>query len=103
MRDSKTVDRWWLLALTLAVLLPAPALAVAAPPSDKLLRIGILDRTPVTVNAANVEAFRQGLRELGYVEGRHFVIEYRSAEGEDERFPALARQLVQSKVDLILT
>ena len=55
------------------------------------------------MNAANVDAFRQGLRELGYVEGRNFVIEYRSADGRDERFPGLAVELVRLKVDVILT
>jgi len=52
---------------------------------------------------ANVNSFRQGLRELGYVEGESFVIEYRSADGRDERFPDLATELVRLKMDLILT
>jgi putative ABC transport system substrate-binding protein len=49
------------------------------------------------------EAFRQGLRDLGYVEGRNVVIEYRDAEGKLERFPALAAALVALKVDVIVT
>ena len=57
----------------------------------------------MVVNAANVDSFRQGLRELGYVEGDTFVIEYRSADGRDVRFPGLATELVRLKVDLILT
>src|SRR5216684_3170431 len=56
-----------------------------------------------TLNTANLDAFRQGLRELGYVEGRDFVIEYRSADGRPERFPGLATELVRLKVDLIVT
>jgi ABC-type uncharacterized transport system substrate-binding protein len=81
-----------------------PALpGVEAGPPDKLHRIGMLERTPTATNAANVEGFRQGLRELGYVEDKTFAIEYRSADGHDDRFPALAAELVQLKVDLILT
>jgi putative ABC transport system substrate-binding protein len=49
-----------------------------------------------------VDAFRQGLRELGYVEGQTIAIEYRWAEGEEERFPGLASALVHLKVDVIL-
>jgi putative tryptophan/tyrosine transport system substrate-binding protein len=63
----------------------------------------MLERTPAAMNAANVEGFRQRLRELGYVERESFVIEYRSADGHDDRFPALAAELVRLKVDLILT
>ena len=70
--------------------------------SEKLRRIGMLERTPAAVNSANVEALRQGLRELGYIEGETFTIEYRSADGRDERFPSLAADLVGSRVDLIV-
>jgi putative ABC transport system substrate-binding protein len=82
--------------------LAAPCGVDAGQP-EKLYRIGMLDRTSATINAANVEGFRQGLRELGYVEGKSFVIEYRSADGHDERFPALAAELVRLNVDLIVT
>lgn len=77
--------------------------AVAAQPADKIYRIGMLERTPSAVNAANLDAFRQGLRALGYTEGKNLVIEYRSADGRDERFRELAAELVGLKVDLILT
>lgn len=76
---------------------------VDAGPPEKLYRIGMLERTSPAVNAANVDRFRQGLRDFGYVEGVSFAIEYRSAEGLDERFPSLATELVRSKVDLIVT
>src|SRR5262245_58411512 len=76
--------------------------ATTAGQPDKLYRIGMLERTPMELNATNVEAFRQGLRELGYVEGKNLVIEYRSADGHDERFPALAAELAQLPVDLML-
>jgi putative ABC transport system substrate-binding protein len=81
----------------------ATPLAIDAQRPEKLYRIGVLERTSTAINAANLEGFRQGLRELGYVEGKSFVIEYRSADGRDERFPSLAAELVRLKVDLILT
>ena len=91
------------LALALVVLLIRAPLGVDAAQPEKLYRIGMLERTSVATNAANVDAFRQGLRERGYVEGESFLIEYRSADGHDERFPALATELVRLKVDVILT
>ncbi|HEX2439896.1 MAG TPA: ABC transporter substrate-binding protein [Methylomirabilota bacterium] len=85
----------------LVVSITAPVFSHAAEP-ERLRRIGMLERTPATQSSANLEAFRQGLRELGWVEGQTFVIEYRSADGHDERFPALATELVAMKVDLLM-
>src|SRR2546425_52155 len=81
-------------------LLAAP-LAAEAQQAAKAARLGYLaaDRA---ANPHLQEAFRQGLRELGYVEGRNLVIEYRDAEGKLERFPALAAELVALKVDVIV-
>jgi putative ABC transport system substrate-binding protein len=84
-----------------AVLAAAPVAEAQQP--RKLYRIGMIERTSTVVNAANVNSFRQGLRDLGYVEGEGYVIEYRSAEGRDDQFPALAADLVRLKVDLIVT
>lgn len=81
----------------------APIAIEAQPAADKVYRIGMLERTSAVINAANLEAFRQGLRALGYVEGKNLAIEYRSANGRDERFRDLAAELVALKVDLILT
>ena len=67
----------------------------------KIPRIGFLSIT--TNPMPQVSAFRQGLRELGYVEGKNLVIIYRSAEGRPKRLPALAAELVALKVDLIVT
>jgi len=88
---------------TLAGGLFTAPLAAKAQQLDRPYRIGMLERTSTAVNAANVNAFRQGLRERGYVEGERFVIDYRSADGRDEQFPILAAEMVQSKVSLILT
>ena len=66
-------------------------------------RIGFLSGGSPTTNPARTEAFRQGLRELGYVEGKNIVIEWRSAEGKSERVPALAAELVRLNLDVIVT
>jgi ABC-type uncharacterized transport system substrate-binding protein len=78
-------------------------LAAEAQPAGKVYRIGILEAIPAAQNAANLAALRKGLRDLGYVEGRNLIIEYRSADGRAERFPDLASELVRLKVDLIVT
>jgi putative ABC transport system substrate-binding protein len=83
-------------------LLAAP-LIVEAQQAGKVYRIGILETIPAAQNAANLAALRKGLRDLGYVEGRNLIIEYRSADGRAERFPDLASELVRLKVDLIVT
>lgn len=62
----------------------------------------MLETIPVELNVRNFDAFRAGMRDLGYVEGQHFVIVYRSADGRPERFPELAAQLVAAEVDLIV-
>jgi putative tryptophan/tyrosine transport system substrate-binding protein len=76
---------------------------VAAPAQQaaKVARIGFLALSLAAAPHAD-EAFRQGLRELGYVEGSNLVIEYRDAEGKFERLPALAAELVALKVDVIV-
>ena len=91
------------LVLALVVASIAAPLAVDAQQPEKVYRIGMLERTSTAINAANLNGFRQGLRELGYVEGKNFIIEYRSVDGRDERYPGLATELVRLKVDLILT
>ena len=82
-------------------LLCAPIAARAQP--EKVYRVGILETVPASRNAANLDALRKGLRDLGYVEGRNLIIEYRSADGRAERFPELAAELVRLKVDLVVT
>jgi putative ABC transport system substrate-binding protein len=77
--------------------LAAPLAAPAQQPSGKTARIGFLVRV-----STPFDAFREGLRELGYVEGQNIAIEYRSADGKDERLPGLAAELVRLKVDVIV-
>jgi putative ABC transport system substrate-binding protein len=89
-----------LLALASAAVF-APVLARAQ--SRKPYRVGVLETVALQRNLENFERFRKGMEERGYVEGPSLVIAYRSAEGQTERFDALAQELVRSKVDLILT
>ena len=90
------------LAVVLTVSLTLALLAADAQQAEKVPRIGYL--TPFNLDGANPlrDAFRQGLRDLGYVEGRNLVLEIRSAEGKYERYPALAAELVALKVDVIV-
>jgi putative tryptophan/tyrosine transport system substrate-binding protein len=94
------MDRRAFVAGSLALL--AAPLAVEAQQPGKVWRIGFLGGTSRTANADLTNAFSQGLRELGYVEGQNVVIEYRYAEGKYERFPAFVNDLVRLKVDVIV-
>jgi putative tryptophan/tyrosine transport system substrate-binding protein len=78
-------------------------LAARAQQAGKVYRIGMLETISAALNAANLAAFRKSLRDLGYIEGQNFLIEYRSADGRAERFSEAATQLVRSNVDLIVT
>lgn len=89
-----------LLTLVLGTLPVAPPSWAQA--SGKVWRIGVLETTSMAMNAGNLDAFRRGLRELGYVEGKNLVIEYRSADGRPERFAELANEVVRVKVDVIV-
>ena len=87
--------------VTLSIL--AAPLVTHAQPATKVYQIGRLSAgQPLPESHAYEEAFRQGLRELGYVEGQNLVLEYRYAEGSTERLPALAAELVQHKVNVIV-
>jgi len=86
---------------TLAGGLVAAPLVAEAQQAAKVARIGLL-ATNRAVAPRHVDAFLQGLRDLGYVEGRNLVIEYRDAEGKLERLPTLAAELVALKVDVIV-
>src|SRR5436190_13816114 len=90
-----------LAALLLA--LGAVPLAARPQPRGRLYKIGVLDTVPAAQNAANMDAFRSALRDLGYVEGQNLEIVYRSFDGQSARLPDLASELAGLKVDLILT
>src|SRR5713226_1133920 len=112
-------SRWWIAYLgrtvvRLAVIRPATAVVLlllsallgpaAAQPAGKVPRVGYLNPGSPSDPARQrrLEAFRQGLREQGYVEGQNIAIESRLAEGKYDRYPALAADLVRSKVDVIV-
>jgi ABC-type uncharacterized transport system substrate-binding protein len=94
------MDRRTFIGTLAGGLLTAP-LTAEAQEAAKVARIGYLASNLAAGPLRLGEAFRQGLRDLGYVEGRNVVIEYQDAKGEAERFPALARELVTRKVDVI--
>jgi putative ABC transport system substrate-binding protein len=90
--------------LILAFGLLATPFAVEAQQVGKVYRIGYLGLTTVSgTYARSVDALRQGLRDLGYIDGKNLVIEYRWAEGKYDRLPVLASELVRMKVNLIVT
>jgi putative ABC transport system substrate-binding protein len=99
-RKSKIQNLKW---LGLIVLLLGWMGMVEAQQPVKVPRIGFLGVASPSVIPARVEAFRQGLRDLGYVEGKNIVIEYRWAEGKFDRLRDLASELVRLKVDIIVT
>ena len=94
------MERRTFMALVSGGLLAVP-LVGEAQQTAKIARIGFLALN-LAPNPHLREAFLQGLRDLGYVEGRNVVIEYRDAEGKPERLPALAAELVALKVDVIV-
>ena len=91
------------IGLALGALLIALSVSAEAQQPARILRIGILLPPSASFSLPRVEAFRQRLRELGYVEGKNIVIEYRYAEGKRERLPDFAAELVRLKVDVIVT
>jgi hypothetical protein len=90
-------------ALLLAFQLIRLELTAEPQPAEKVYRIGMLETRSTVLNAANIDAFRQGLQERGYKEGHNLEIVYRPSDGRDGRFPGLASELVSLKADLILT
>ena len=96
------MNRKIVLCLLTTALLSIVPFAQAQQPT-KVTQIGYLAGASLSAFAARMEAFRQGLRDLSYVEGKNIVIEWRSAEGKRDRLPALAAELVRLKVAVIVT
>jgi putative tryptophan/tyrosine transport system substrate-binding protein len=89
--------------LTLCAMLFALCSFAQAQQTGKIFRIGFLDPSTASGSAVLVDAFRQELTKLGWIEGKNITIEYRFAEQKSERLPELAAELVRLKVDLIVT
>src|SRR5947209_17109194 len=94
--------KWLGLSIIAFVLVVTGTVAQAQQPT-KIPRIGFLTASSPSVISARLEAFRQGLRELGYVEGKNTVVEDRYAEEKIDRLPALAAELVRLKVEIIVS
>jgi putative tryptophan/tyrosine transport system substrate-binding protein len=94
---SRTIIVVWLVALAFA-----PFRLAEAQQAKKVPRIAFLLGAPASSYSARIDVFKQALKKLGYVEGKNIAIEYRYAEGEADRLPALAAELVGLKVDVIL-
>ena len=90
------------IGLALGALLFALSVSAQAQQTGKMFRIGFLDTSTASGIAGLVEAFRQELSKLGWIEGKNIAIEYRFAERKNERLPELAADLVRLKVDLIV-
>jgi putative tryptophan/tyrosine transport system substrate-binding protein len=96
---TSVMDRRAFLAIATGAV--ATSLAAEAQQAGRVARIGVL--CPIACDGAGVDAFRLALRDLGYVESRTLVFEFRAADGRVDRLPALATELVQTKVDVIFT
>ena len=87
----------WLLTTAIVI----SATAAGAQPAGKVPRIGYLTNDSLAVDLPRREALRQGLRELGYIEGQTIVVEYRTADGQADKIAAFAAELAGLKVDMI--
>jgi putative tryptophan/tyrosine transport system substrate-binding protein len=102
-RKSKIQNRKWVGVFSIVVAFAMWTVAQAQQPK-KVPRIGYVSGSGDANNpGSNVEAFRQGLRDLGYVEGKNILVEYRYAEGKLDRAPDLVAELVQLKVDVLVS
>src|SRR5437867_1758169 len=91
------------IAVLLVILALVSASLAAAQQPTKVPQIGYLSSQSASADSSFLDAFRQGLRDLGHIEGKNIVIDYRFPEGKFDRFPDLAAELVRFKVDVIVT
>src|SRR5262245_25230958 len=92
------------LAVVLAVGLTLPTLAAKAQETARKAHVGVLLLTPrAGAGGASIEALRGGLRELGYVEGQNLLLEIRTAEGQPDRLPRLAAEILSTRPDVLVT
>src|SRR5438132_4691525 len=99
---SKIENLKWLGLFAIVVALTVCGGRAEAQQAGKVPRIGFLDVSTASGSAVLVDAFRQEMSKLGWIEGKNITIEYRFAEGKNERLPELAAELVRLKVDLIV-
>ena len=101
------MDRRWIMNVRLAIFALGAISLLAAPlaeaQSPQIQRIGFLSIATSSSMAPRVDAFRQGLRELGYVEGKNIIIEFRWGDGRNERLAGLAAELARLKVNIVVT
>lgn len=86
-----------------ALALASAPLAAQEKPGPKVYRLGMLESVPIVAASQNLGEFHKGMRELGYEEGRTYVVLYRASDGRAERFAALAAELAKQNIDLFLT
>src|SRR5262245_49897832 len=101
-RKSKNQNLKWV-GIVAIVTFAVCGVEAGAQQSGKIPRIGYLTAVSVSAFASRTDAFRKGLRELGYIEGKSIVIEYRYADGKTDSLNQLANELVRIKVDVIVT
>ena len=98
------MQRWTMsLFVMLPLLILVTPLAAPAQPAATVPRIGLLDPGSPATSQSRIDAIHQGLRDVGYLEGQNMVLEYRWAEGNLDRLPDLATELVRLRVDVIMT
>jgi putative ABC transport system substrate-binding protein len=101
-RKSEIENLKWLGLSVIVFVLVATVVVAEARQPKKITRIGYLSDIDPTRESVRSDGIRLALRELGYIEGQNIAIEYRYAEGKQDRFPALAAELVRLKVDIIV-